>query len=93
MSAHFSYAELEIFIRDLDAVHPDCMRHVASVRLMLEEAYSGRTLTLHQWRVLWEDVSLVHARCAVCQADSWRFPKNEDCNYSYIPPPPAVTRS
>jgi hypothetical protein len=90
MTAHFSFAELEILIQGLDSLHPDCMSHISSVRFMLEDAYSARTLTLRQWRLLWEEVSLVQARCAMVQPDAWRFPTMEDCNFTYIPPPPAV---
>jgi hypothetical protein len=90
MNPHFSFAELEIVIRSLDSLHPDCMSHISSVRFMLEDSYSARMLTLRQWRSLWEEVSLVQARCAMIQPDAWRFPAMEDCKYTYIPPPPAV---
>lgn len=90
MNVHFSFAELEIIIRELDALHPDCTRHISEVRFMLEDAYSARVLTLRQWRKLWEEVSLIQARCAMIQPDAWRFPTLEDCNFTYIPPPPAV---
>lgn len=41
------------------------MKEISSVRLLLEDAYAAIVLSLHQWRVLWEDVSLVQARCAL----------------------------
>lgn len=92
MSAHFSYSEFEIVIQSLDSVHPDCMNHISSIRSLLEDSYSARALTLHQWRLLWEGLSVVQARCAMIQPDGWRFPTVEGSNFTYIPQPPETHR-
>lgn len=84
MNTPYSYQEIEIVIAALDYQHPNCMDHIASVRLMLEHAYAVRSLSLHQWRMLWEDVSLVQARCAMVQPDAWRCPVVEVCKPSFV---------
>ena len=90
MPSQLSYQELEIMIRTLDAADPCCMSQIASTRALLEDAYSSGALTLNQWRALWEDVSLVQARCAMIQPDAWRFPTIDGCHFTYVPPPPEV---
>lgn len=73
MKNHLSYSEFEMAIQELDFRSIDCMGQIGELRRLLEEAQTARSLTLHQWRVLWEDVSVIQARCALIQHDGWRY--------------------
>jgi hypothetical protein len=77
MRHYFSYSELEMLISELDWTKPDCMTEISGIRLLLEDAYTGRVITLHQWRVLWEDISGIQTKCALLRPDAWRRPRFE----------------
>jgi hypothetical protein len=85
MKTQLSYAEFQIVIAALDPRRAECMAEVIILRAMLEDAFSEHSLSLHQWRVLWEDVSLVQARCALLKPDAWRYPIVPDSKDTYVP--------
>jgi hypothetical protein len=91
MKTPLSYTDLQVEIAKLDFRDPHCMCQVAEARLLLEDAYAARSITLRQWRELWEDVSIIQARCAVIQPDAWRRPVLAESKVTYVPPPPVLT--
>jgi hypothetical protein len=92
MLNYFSYAEFELIISRLEWTNLDCMKDIAEIRLLLEDAYAARYITLYQWRVLWEDISTIHGKCALLQPDAWRRPVVEGSSNTYIPPAPHTFR-
>jgi hypothetical protein len=92
MGTLLSYAELELYVQALDPQHAECLSQVGALRMLLEDAYASRVLTLHQWRALWEEVSVVQARASLKRLDAWRYPMLEGNNFTYIPPPPIVKK-
>ena len=87
-----TYEEFERSIRALDHRLENCTDHIVSLRIQLEQAFASKTLTLHQWRLLWEDVSVVHARHAMKKPDAWRSPREEGLVLTYVPGPPALPK-
>jgi hypothetical protein len=92
MTNYLSYSDFESVIAELDWTRTDCMGDIANTRLLLEDAYALQRLSLHQWRVLWQALSEIRAKCALLQPEAWRFPAVEGSKVTYIPPPPTLKR-
>jgi hypothetical protein len=67
-------------IATLDFRDPGCMEQIAFLRADLEDELSAHNLTKSEWRQLWEEVSVVQARCSALQPDAWRYRIKEFSN-------------
>lgn len=85
-------ASFDAAIAAVDPRQNDCKQQISVLRGQLDDAYASHNLSLHQFRMLWEEVSIVQARHAILQADSWRVPRQEGEILGYVPPPPKVLR-
>ncbi len=75
MPQGFDYVRLEAILQSLDSKSIDCRKKIATMRNMMDQACDNRAITLSQWRLLFERVSLVQAKCVDIQPDAWRHPR------------------
>lgn len=72
MLASVEFEELQTLVGNLDANDIQYCRSVCRLRDQIDDAYARRLITLHQWRVLMEEVSMKQARYAITRQDGWR---------------------
>lgn len=68
------YEQYRQLVRDIDPHAPDCRQRIGAARQSLEEARCAGRITLHDWRCLLEELSVVQARLVKDDANAWRTP-------------------
>jgi hypothetical protein len=63
MTVPVSMGVLETLLLELDVTKPDCRTRILSFRKMADAACDSGRITLKQWRVLQEHVSVIQEKC------------------------------
>lgn len=67
------YLQLMTQVNDLDIEAEDFSAAALICRQRIDSAYESRAITLHQWRILTEDTSLLQARRTAKRHDGWKW--------------------
>jgi len=74
MGNTLNHAQCVQLVREIDENGPASLPSFSAVRQALEDARVAGGITLHQWRTLLEELSVLQARLAKSNADAWRTP-------------------
>ena len=74
MTTALTHGQLEALLMWLNPSEPDCRIKIAQLRQAMDEACDQRYITIYQWRILLDRVSLVQAKLVQFEPDAWRRP-------------------
>jgi hypothetical protein len=74
MTVQVNMGDLEGLLLQLDWTAADCKVKITNFRRTADAACDSGTITLKQWRVLQEKISVIQEKCSALDPDAWRHP-------------------